>query len=287
MAESFSHKWGQIVGNIIQEFVIEIFQQFANEQGLYLDYQKKRNVRKTKKVSWQDRYGNFHDLDYVLERGGTEDTLGLPVAFIETAWRRYTKHSKNKAQEIESALLPLSETYSHLNPFLGVILAGVFTPAALTQLESKCFIILYIEYDNIIKAFASANINASFDEKTSEAEFQNKIAQWQTLPTGEINNIKNQLLNLERVKINNFINTLEQTISRRIQSVNVIILHGLSQQISNIESAIEYIQRYPQTQPISIPPLKYEIDIRYDNGSIIHAIFQSKLEAIRFLRTFI
>jgi hypothetical protein len=30
-------------------------------------------------------------------------------------------------------------------------------------------------------------------------------------------------------------------------------LHGLSQQIVNIENAIEYIQQYPQTQPIPTP----------------------------------
>jgi len=29
-------------------------------------------------------------------RGGTEGTLGVPIAFIESAWRRYTRHSNNK-----------------------------------------------------------------------------------------------------------------------------------------------------------------------------------------------
>ncbi len=163
----------------------------------------------------------------------------------------------------------------------------MFTPAALLQLESKGFKVLYIEYNNIIQAFASAGINASFDEKTLETEFQNKINQWNNLSVNDIGNIKNKLLSLEHAKIDNFINTLEQTFSRRVQSVNVTILHGLSQQIVNIESAIEYIQQYPQTQLIPTPALKYEIDIRYNNGSTIHAIFQSKFEAIRFLRTFV
>ena len=45
--------------------------------------------------------GNVHDLDYVFEQGGTEATIGQPKAFIEIAWRRYTKHSRNKAQEIQ------------------------------------------------------------------------------------------------------------------------------------------------------------------------------------------
>ncbi|NEU75966.1 DNA methylase [Hassallia byssoidea VB512170] len=287
MAESFSHKWGQIIGNLIQEFIRETLQQVADEHGFYLDYQKKRKARISKKVSWQDRYGNYHDLDYVMERAGTEDTLGLPVAFIETAWRRYTKHSRNKVQEIEGALIPLADTYSHLNPFLGAILAGVFTQGALGQLESKGFKILYLEYDNIVKSFLSVGINASFNESTPEVEFQNKIAQWDKLSMENITSIKNKLLNLEKVKINNFINTLQHSFSRLIQQVNVIVLHGLSQQVATIENAIEYIHNYLDTQSTSAPALKYEIDIRYNNGDVIHAIFQNKTEALKFLRTFV
>ncbi|MFH7029235.1 MAG: hypothetical protein ACHBN1_28530 [Heteroscytonema crispum UTEX LB 1556] len=286
MAESFSHKWGQIIGNLIQDFIRERLQKVADEHSLYLDYQRKRKARTSKKVSWQDRYGNFHDLDYVLERGGTEDTLGLPVAFIETAWRRYTKHSRNKVQEIEGALIPLADTYSHLNPFLGAILAGVFTQGALEQLQSKGFKILYLEYDNIVRAFTCVGINASFNEKTPEIDFQNQIIQWNNLSLQDTASIKNQLLTLEKTKIDNFIHILEQSFARLVHRVTVIVLHGLSQQIANIDNAIEYIHNYPDTQPTLAPALKYEIDIRYNNGDLIHAIFQNKLEAIKFLRTF-
>lgn len=181
MAESFSHKWGQIIGNLIQEFIRERLQELANQHSLYLDYQRKRKARSGKKVSWQDKYGNSHDLDYVLERGGTEAICGLPTAFIETAWRRYTKHSRNKVQEIEGALIPLADTYSHLHPFLGTILAGVFTQGSLNQLASKGFQILYLKYDSIMNAFASVGVDASFNESTSEAEFQAKINQWNNL----------------------------------------------------------------------------------------------------------
>lgn len=287
MAESFSHKWGQIIGNLIQEFICETLQQIADEHGLYLDYQKKRKARNSKKVTWLDRYGNLHDLDYVLERGGTEDTRGLPVAFIETAWRRYTKHSRNKAQEIEGALIPLADTYSHLNPFLGVVLAGVFTQGAIDQLESKGFKILYIKYEKIVQAFITTGIDASFNEKTLETNFENKIYQWNNLSVQQRNNIKNQLLNIERSNIDNFISTLQQSFARQVQGVTVIILHGLSQQIAHVEDAIGYIQNYQDNLSTIAPVLKYEIDIRYNNGDIIQAIFQSKIEAIKFLRTFI
>ncbi|MBE9103418.1 DNA methylase [Nostoc cf. edaphicum LEGE 07299] len=287
MAESLSHKWGQILGNLIQEFICETLQQVADEYGFYLDYQKKRKARISKKVSWQDRYGNYHDLDYVLERGGTEETLGLPVAFIETAWRRYTKHSRNKVQEIEGALIPLADTYSQLNPFLGAILAGVFTQGALDQLESKGFKILHLKYENIVKSFTSVGINASFNESTLESEFQNKIEQWKNLSDRDINKIKNQLLSLEKYQIDEFINILEQSFARLVQQVNIIVLHGLSQQSETINNAIEYLQNYSENQPNSAPAIKYEIDIRYNNGDIIHAMFKNKTEALKFLRTFV
>ncbi len=286
MAESYSHKWGQIIGNLIQDFIRGKLQEVANEHGLYLDYQKKRKARSSKKVSWKDRYGNSHDLDYVLERGGTEATLGLPAAFIETAWRRYTKHSRNKAQEIEGALIPLADTYSHLRPFLGAILAGVFTQGSLNQLQSKGFELLYIQYDSIVRAFSSVGIDASFNENTPEAEFQNKIGRWNNLSMQDIAEIKNQLLRIEKAKIENFITNLNQSFSRQLQGVTVTILHGLSQQIATIEQAIEYIYKYPDTQPTLAPVSKYEINIRYNNGDVIHAIFQSKAESMKFLRTF-
>lgn len=287
MAESFSHKWGQIIGNLIQEFIRETLQEIADEHSLYLDYKKLRKARIGKKVLWQDRYGNYHDLDYVLERGGTEDTLGFPIAFIETAWRRYTKHSRNKVQEIEGALIPLSETYSHLNPFLGAILAGVFTQGALKQLESKGFKIFYIKYENIVKSFASVDVDAAFNERTSEVEFQNKISQWNNLTTQNINKIKQTLIQLEATKIDNFIDNLSKSFTRKIQQVNVIVLHGLCYQVSTVENAIEYIENYSDNQTKPAPALKYEIDIRYNNSDVIHAIFQDKTQAIKFLTTFV
>ncbi len=108
MAESLAHRWGQIIGDVFEMLVRTILADVAKQHGLYLDFKRPRKARGGQgKVTWQDGYGNKHDLDYVLERGGTEDTLGEPVAFIESAWRRYTKHSKNKAQEIEAAVMPV------------------------------------------------------------------------------------------------------------------------------------------------------------------------------------
>ncbi len=179
MAESYAHRWGQIIGECIEAFVRGILTDVASQHGLYLDFKRPRQARGGQnKVTWQDTFGNRHDLDYVLERGGTEKTRGIPVAFIESAWRRYTKHSKNKAQEIEAAVMPVALTFSRYQPFLGAVLAGEFTPNAVRQLESKGFAVLHVPYASILAAFRELGIDASSEDGmggTSEGEFQAKI----------------------------------------------------------------------------------------------------------------
>ena len=80
------------------------------------------------------------------------------VAFIESAWRRYTKHSKNKAQEIEGAVLPIADKHVFSAPMLGCILAGVYTAGALEQLKSVGFKVLYFPYDSVVEAFRSVGV---------------------------------------------------------------------------------------------------------------------------------
>lgn len=145
MAESPSHKFGQIIGKLLEEITFPLLKSFCDERGFYLDHQGLRGkARKGKKVQWEDKYGNVHDLDYVIEFDGTPDKKGKPLAFIEVAWRRYTKHSRNKAQEIQGAILPIAENYKWDLPFLGAIVAGIFTEGALNQLASNKFSVLYI-----------------------------------------------------------------------------------------------------------------------------------------------
>ena len=161
MAESLAHRWGQIIGDVFETFVARTLAEVAQRHGLYLDRKGPRSARTSTKVSWQDGYGNRHDLDYVLERGGTESALGTPVAFIESAWRRYTKHSKNKVQEIEAAVMPIALTFSRHQPFCGAVLAGEFTRNALQQFESKGFGVLHVPYASILAAFAELGMDAS------------------------------------------------------------------------------------------------------------------------------
>src|SRR5437762_8090007 len=161
MAVSPAHRFGQIIGEVLEAGILPLLERFAERKGLYLDRKGPRAARTGKKVTWTDRNGNQHDLDFVLERGGTAEKIGQPVAFIETAWRRYTKHSRNKAQEIQGAIPPLVETHRSSAPFVGVILAGVFTEGALAQLQSLGFAVVYFRYETIVKVFRRVGINAA------------------------------------------------------------------------------------------------------------------------------
>lgn len=223
-------------------------------------------------------------MDFVLERGGTDDTLGVPIAFIETAWRRYTKHSRNKAQEIQGAIIPLSEKYKSFSPFLGVILAGVFTNGALTQLKSLGFSVLYFSYDTIVKAFSKFGINADFDQTTSERDFKRKIKGWQKLIDKE--GVAKEILKLNKREVDDFFISLTNSVSRFIDNVFILPLHGQESSLQTVTDAIQFLKKYSEDKPKQAL-VKYEIIIRYNTGDKIEASFKDKKDAIKFLEAYI
>ena len=176
MADFPAHKLGQIIGDELEAATRQSLQEIAGEFTLCLDYKHARSARDgRKKVAWKDSYGNVHDLDYVLEEGGSEDMIGQPRAFVEIAWRRYTKHSRKKAQEIQGAILPLAETYRQHSPFLGAMLAGDFTEASLDQLRSHKFHLAYVAYEEVVRAFKEMGVDVSSDENAGMAESRRKV----------------------------------------------------------------------------------------------------------------
>src|SRR2546425_6556004 len=226
MAESPAHRFGQIIGGILEVAIEPVLQQFAQEHGLYLDQKGPRLARQGNKVSWTDLNGNVHDLDFVLEKDGSPAHKGTPVAFIEVAWRRYTKHSRNKAQEIQGAIIPLAETYKNVAPFLGAILAGDFTEKALSQLRSLGFTVLYFPYKNVVRAFSLVNIGAAFDEDTPDSEYAQQILAWEALSVEEYTSVASALIKDHAEEVAQFMHALKQAITRKIESVRVLPLHG-------------------------------------------------------------
>lgn len=282
MAKSPAHRFGQIIGHTVEDAIEPRLRQFTDRNDLYLDRESSDRRRSGKTVRWEDAFGNTHKLDYVLEENGTVDERGDPIAFIEVAWRRYTKHSKNKAQEIQGAIRPLVTKYEDNAPFSGVVLAGVFTDNAVKQLESLGFTVLYFEYDTIQDAFEREGINAFWEEDTPEDDLQKEVDKWESLPEDRQQNIAEHLIELNRDKVDYFFTELEATITRNIEVIRVLPLSGESHSFDNLEEAIDYIESVDEEQN-SGPVMRYEVQIRYDNGDEITGEFGNKKNAIGFL----
>lgn len=288
MAKSPSHKLGQMIGNLLEMAIGPSLEQFCDEFGLYLDYQRARKARSGKKVRWKDRHGNSHDLDFVIERGGTDQDLGDPVGFIEVAWRRYSKHSRNKAQEIQGAILPLVDTFEHLAPFQGVVLGGVFTEGSLSQLRSHGFSILHFEYQTIVDAFSQHDLDILFDEDTSKDELEEKVNKVEEqLDTDEgLDDVAATLRELVEDDLRLFHEELRQKIIRRITGVVVVKLFGEQFAFPTVQDAV-YGLNDVHSATASDSSRGYEVLVNYSNGDQIRGCFAALREVKSFLRGFV
>ena len=284
VAKSPAHKLGQIIGDELEAVIRSPLQEMAEEFELYLDYKHARPVRGgRRKVAWQDSYGNVHDLDYVLEENGSEEQQGRPRAFIEIAWRRYTKHSRNKAQEIQGAVLPLAETYSQHSPFLGAVLAGDFTEASRDQLRSHGFHIAYVTYEMIVHAFGNAGVDVASEQDTTQAALNRKVRAYNRLTSKAREELRGELRASCAGELDPFFDALRNSLGRRITRIVMLALSGISVQFDDVESAIRFVDRYDE----STPPTAfdhYELDVRYSNGRDVHGSFPNKQDCIDFLR---
>jgi hypothetical protein len=286
MAPAAGHKFGQVIGEYCEAALEPLLQEFADKHGLFLDKKGKRPARKGKKLTWIDTYGVGHNLDYVLERGGTQDKIGTPVAFIECAWRAGARHSKNKAQEITGAILPIAQRHLFSAPMLGCILVGNYTSPAIKQLQVIGFKILYLNHATLTKAFKSVGIDVVFDDKTPEVEYIEKRKQWDALPKKDQDKVWTKLIKLNSRNLDKFMTQLERAVKRQISAVRIIPLHGVIQDCVTVQQAITIVKSYDETSAHG-PLVKYEVIIRYDNGDKIEAEFQDRATTIEFLQGYL
>jgi len=284
MAESPSHKFGQIIGKILEDLFHPTFKGLCDERNLYLDKGGIRNgVRDGKKLTWEDKSGNRHDLDFVIEKGATSESKGRPVAFIEVAWRRYKRHSRNKVQEIQGALLPMADTYDWDRPFLGVVLAGEFTEPSINQLRSVGFHVLHFPYNSIVAAFDNVGVDARFDESTSTEDFRNRVGEMENLSEDQYIRVREHLKTEQRHVIDGFLNDLAGALDRSIDSLVVTPLFGENHKFESISDAVTFLQMHQRAGP-SGALHKYEILVKYSNGDRIDASFRHRKEVEEFLQ---
>lgn len=281
MATSPSHTLGELIGNFFESVMKSPIKALCTKYNVYFDSFGERPARTTKKLSWQDINGSTHDLEYVIERNGTNEKTGDPIAFIELAWRRYTKHSKNKVQEISSAIVPIAEKYKEFAPFKGVILSGEFTDSSLKQLENLGFHILYIPFDNVVASFKKYGVDIFFDESTKEKDLAKIVKSFEKCK--KIDLIKEDFIDSNKDKINTFLASLETCIKRQISYIYVLPLHGKEERFSDITHAIDFILKYTDMPDDAIID-RYIIGIAYNDGSLVNCMFKDKTLAVDFLK---
>jgi hypothetical protein len=284
MAKAPGHQLGQIIGVALEAAIGPYLAEIANEFDLYLDQAGPRPARPGSKVTWIDSLGNKHDLDYVFERGGTDSEIGVPVAFIESAWRRYTKHSRNKAQEIQGAILPLLATHSESKPFAGVVLAGVFTDGSLEQLRSNGFSVLYIPYEAVVQAFRQHGMDVEFTEDTPDEHLAKQVEIFSRFTASDREALGETLRNTAPDAFQRFTSDLRRVFGRRVRRIVILPLYGIREQFTDVATAIEHL-RHHKLDP-SAPLVKFAVSVRYSNEDRIDAEFADADDAVRFLETF-
>ena len=286
MADSPAHAFGQKLGEFLEMLVGYLLEPVATKHGLYVDRKGPRPARgRLTKATWTDKYGNKHDLDYVLEREGSATRLGAPLAFVEAAWRKGTRHSKNKVQEIQGAILPLVETNSHHAPFAGVILAGDFTAPSIQQLKNLKFKVLYFPTAMAAKAFQKVGLDITSNDTTPDIDYSAKIATYNALTQANRLQVIKEMSALNQQEVDSFIQALEHCLTRQITLVRVLPLHGVAFELTSIIEAVDFIENYSATG-IDTPALKFEVEIRYGNGDNIQATLSEKDDVLAFLHTY-
>ncbi|WP_031330979.1 hypothetical protein [Rhodococcus erythropolis] len=283
MAKSPAHRLGQIIGYALERSLIPLLQEVADAHSLYLDTIRPRAARNGKKLlTWVDDADNKHNLDFVLERNGAEDHQGTPVAFIEVAWRRYSKHSVNKAGEIANALVPLRQTYARTRPFTGAVVAGIWTEVGLQHMLSQGIRLLYIPLDHIVQAFSPYGIDLALEEGTSESFLQAQVDRWDSLTDDDQEELAISLLKFSSSKFIAFRNELDNHLKRQVSRVLVLPLHGETLEFATVSAAAAALMSY-QGLDSAAPLRRVEVQVRYSNGDKIDAEFADTAEAITWL----
>jgi len=141
---SAGHKLGQLVGDWFEEhFVLPLLTDVADGLHLYLDHRFRARPARGEKILWNDEEDNSVDYDFVMELDGSDEAIGVPVAFFECFWRRGSRHSKDKARDDSGKLAPMSFVHPTAR-FLGIVAAGDFTQPARQLVLSRGIDLFYI-----------------------------------------------------------------------------------------------------------------------------------------------
>lgn len=286
MAKSPSHKLGQLIGDYFEQSIERFLVPLFEDGRYYLDYKHPRKSRNNKKlVEWQDSKGHKHNLDYVIEKDGTEHELGKLVSIIEIAWRTGGRHSANKVQEIMAAVNPIADKYRGNNVYKAAILSGDFTGPPLQNLEANDFDVVYFDKGSIKSAFASQGIDILISDGDDDNKTQRQVDIFESLTAVQRDVLAEDLYRCMSDKMAAFTSKLMSHLDSPITEIIIATSFSKSHSFDDINNAITSLE---QTEPTvdGIQFSKYVIIIRYKTGTKVEIDAVSRDEAIQYLRRF-
>jgi len=179
--------------------------------------------------------------------------------------------------------LPIAEQYIWDKPFLGAVLAGVFTDGSINQMKSSGFEVLLFPYTSIVESFKAIQIDVKFDEKTPDSKFNTAVKKISKLRARDWEEVKKQLIDTNEVALKNFLNNLKATLGREIQKIILIPLFGEEKAFNKMEQAVDFINKFDPKKGNG-EFRKYEAIVKYTNGDEIQGSFINKGDLINFLQ---
>ena len=136
--------------------------------------------------------------------------------------------------------------------------------------------------ESIVRAFAKVGINAAADEDTPDSQFKKQVVKYEALSAKRKRSLAASLLDDHQQDVKLFSESMEKVLSRQIKSVYILPLHGSLLEFATVDEALDSIQQLDLRQGAT-EFVRYEIEVRYDNGNSLRGNFQDKDSAIDFL----
>jgi len=151
-------------------------------------------------------------------------------------------------------------------------------------MRSQGFSVLYFELDAVVAAFRTHDIDAYFDEDSSDKSVRTKVNAYEALGDDAKNNIAAALREQNTEGLKHFTQELESTLSRQIGSVYILFLHGPTIEAGTVQEAIRLIKQYGEEGTVE-SFVRYEVIVRYSNGDEVTGKCESKTQAVKFLNS--
>jgi hypothetical protein len=267
---SAGHKLGQIVGDWWETQVIfPLLGEVALELGLFLDNRIVERDCRQGKIQWSDSEGNYVDYDYVLEIGGTKVSKGIPVAFIESFWRRGARHSKDKARDDTNKLLPMRENYPTAR-FLAIAACGEFTEPAREYVRSRNVELFFISKEKIINAFQSNGLEIDYPDSYPEDKKNRLVRDLESRFTPSVQSaIAKSLRSVAGAgAFNAFKQRIIGSLTAMPQEIKIYMLKKSAPVIfNNIVDAQNFLKTQNPSFPLSSGIEEFEYEVVFSDGT--------------------